>query len=263
MEAARLAAERGHQVTLVERTSELGGQFRLAARQPKRDEIAEFLVWMERQLAAHRVEVRRGATMTAAEIAKAGFDEVIVATGARYTRDGLQRALPQVRRLPGADRDHVLTVADVLDGKPVPGHRVLVVDDEGAWRGVGTALVLAERGREVALVTNLPIAGHRILTTGLGGALARLMAEAKVRVFARSAVLSVAERDAPMRDLAAGAEHAVPCDVVVLASMPASETGLARDLAALGVRHHAIGDCVAPRKASLALYEARKLAATL
>ncbi len=263
MEAARLAAERGHRVTLVERTAELGGQLRLAARQPRRHEIGEFLAWLERQLGALQVEVRRDTTMSAAEIEAAGYDEVIVATGASYTKHGLQRTLPHVRQLPGAEADHVLTLAEVLEGTHEPGHRVLVIDDEGAWRGIGTALYLAERGHEVAIVTGLPSAGHRTQGFGMGGALARMIADAKVRSLVRSAVLKIDGPRVTVRDLAARTDHVETCDTVVLATMPTAESGLGTALAGLGVAHRAIGDCVAARKGSLALYEARKLAATL
>ncbi|MSP83265.1 MAG: FAD-dependent oxidoreductase [Alphaproteobacteria bacterium] len=263
MEAARLAAERGHRVTLVERTGELGGQLRLAARQPERHEIADFLGWMERQLGQLQVEVRRNTTLSAAEIAAGGFDEVIVATGANYTKDGVQRALPHVRRMPGADQDNVITIADVLEGRAKPGRRVLVVDDEGGWRGIGTALFLAERGHDVDIVTGLPTAGHRTLANGMGGVLARMVANAKVTSHVRSAVLGIQGNAVTIRYLAARSERVVTVDTVVLATMPTSETALARDLAGLAVAHHAIGDGVAPRKGSLALYEARKLAAGL
>jgi NADPH-dependent 2,4-dienoyl-CoA reductase/sulfur reductase-like enzyme len=74
METARVAAGRGHRVTPIERSEHLGGQLRLAARQPKREEIGEFLAWLERQLRQLQVEIRRGTELSAAAIAAEAYD---------------------------------------------------------------------------------------------------------------------------------------------------------------------------------------------
>jgi len=263
MEAARVAAERGHRVTLVEKTDRLGGQFRLAARQPQRGEIADFLAWSEGQLGKLQVEVKRNTAMSAAEIAKAGYDEVIVATGAVPSRHGRQRVMPNLRTLPGADQANVLDLAQVLDEKAKPGRRVLVLDDEGAWRGIGTALFLAERGHEVAIATTHPFAGYRVMNTGQGGILAKTVARARIRTIARTAVMGIAGNRVTLRDLLLGEETVEEYDTVVMATMPEPADSLLAELRGQGVAHRAIGDCVAARKASLALFEARKLAATL
>jgi 2,4-dienoyl-CoA reductase-like NADH-dependent reductase (Old Yellow Enzyme family) len=135
MEAARVAAGRGHRVTLIERSEHLGGQLRLAARQPKREEIGEFLAWLERQLTQLQVEIRRGTELSADGIAEGDYDQVVIATGARPGASGFQRALPHVARLPGVELEHVASVEDVLSGSVSVGHRVLLVDDDGGWRG--------------------------------------------------------------------------------------------------------------------------------
>ncbi|MGH2477662.1 MAG: FAD-dependent oxidoreductase, partial [Candidatus Limnocylindrales bacterium] len=126
LEAARVAAERGHRVTLLEAGDALGGQFRLAGRQPSREQIVDLLAWYERRLASLGVVIRRRMLATADEVAAAGADEIVVATGARPPRTGFQRALPMVDRLPGVDREDAFAIHDVLDGTVVPGRRVLV-----------------------------------------------------------------------------------------------------------------------------------------
>src|SRR5918994_812889 len=78
LEAARVAAERGHRVTLVEQGPELGGQFRLAGRQPSRDQIRDLLVWYRRRLEGLGVEVGLETTATAAEIAAVSADEIVL-----------------------------------------------------------------------------------------------------------------------------------------------------------------------------------------
>src|SRR5215469_17834999 len=80
MEAARVAAERGHQVTLAEASDKLGGQFRLAGLQPRRAQILDLLQWYEGQLEKLQVRVMLNAPMDAAEVQAFGADEVVIAT---------------------------------------------------------------------------------------------------------------------------------------------------------------------------------------
>ena len=102
LETARIAAARGHRVTLVEKAAELGGQFRLAAAQPERDEIGELLGWYRTQLEKLQVRVELGREMTAEDIRAFGADAIVLSTGSQPTRTGFQRALPHVDALPGA-----------------------------------------------------------------------------------------------------------------------------------------------------------------
>ena len=95
LEVARMAAERGHKVTLVERESELGGQFRLAAGQPERGEIGQLLGWYQGQLEKLQVRVVKGSEMTVDAIKQSGADAVVLATGSLPSREGFQRAFPR------------------------------------------------------------------------------------------------------------------------------------------------------------------------
>ena len=85
-----------------------------------------------------------------------GADEIVVATGSRPAGTGFQRGFPSQDSLPGVERDGVLSVEDVLAGTADVGQRVVVLDDDGDWRGGGTAWHLAEGGHEVVIVTRLP-----------------------------------------------------------------------------------------------------------
>ena len=263
METARVAAERGHRVTLIERSEHLGGQLRLAARQPRREEIGEFLAWLERQLTQLQVEIRRDTELSADAIAAEAYDRVVIATGARPATTGFQRALPHVARLPGAELEHVASVEDVLSGSVSVGQRVLLVDDDGGWRASGTALYLAERGHRVTVLTPALHVGHHLGHTASLGLLAKALAERDVSVIT-SAALHAVERDSVViLDLLTGRQRREPFDAVVMASLPEADAELAAELGARGIAASAVGDCIAPRKATMALYEARKLALEL
>ena len=143
LELARVAAERGHKVTLAERSAELGGQFRLAAGQPERGEIGELLNWYQTQLEKLQVRIQMRTEVALEDIENADADAVVLCTGSVPTRSGFQRAMPHMAALPGADQDNVCTVHDILDGSVVPGMNVLLIDDlNGWWPASGTALHL-------------------------------------------------------------------------------------------------------------------------
>ena len=96
METARVAAERGHQVTLAEASAQLGGQFRLAGMQPRRAQILDLIDWYEAQLATRQVKVQLNTPMEAQEVNTADFDVVVVATGSLPAGTGFVRARPEM-----------------------------------------------------------------------------------------------------------------------------------------------------------------------
>jgi len=265
MEAARVAAERGHRVTLVERSDHLGGRFRLAAKQPKRHEIADFLAWQERQLTQHQVEIMRATALDVDLVREMGVDHVILATGSRPAATGFQRALPHVRHLPGADWGHVTSAEAALDDAVELGRRVLIIDDDGGWRGVGTALYLADKGHEVSILTAALHPGQEIAHTASVGLMMKDLAKAGVETIASSAALAlvIEEKVVRISHLLTDEERETTADSVVLATMPEVETGLGDALEREGVTVTAIGDCVAPRKASMAIFEGRRAALSI
>jgi 2,4-dienoyl-CoA reductase-like NADH-dependent reductase (Old Yellow Enzyme family)/pyruvate/2-oxoglutarate dehydrogenase complex dihydrolipoamide dehydrogenase (E3) component len=260
LETARVAAERGHRVVLVERDEELGGQFRLAGRQPSRGQILDLLAWYARRLATLGVDIRLGTEMTADAVAAAGAEVVVVATGARPARLGFQRALPGVERLPGVDRAGVHAIHDVLASGSSVGGRIVVLDDLGDWRGLGTATYLAEAGHDVTLVTAAAVAGAGLAHSAADGPLRRRFAAAGGRTITGTVVVAWHPGEgALVRAGTAGVAEILPADALVIAETPVPADDLSAGLRALGVDHTAIGDCVAARRASLAFYEAREL----
>ncbi len=117
--AAVSAAERGFAVTLFEKAPVLGGQFRLAMAVPGKEDFVETLRYYTRRLEVLGVDVRLGHEASDADLA--AYDEVIVATG----------VTPRIPELGGVDHEKVLTYADVLSGRVVPGKRVAVIGAGG------------------------------------------------------------------------------------------------------------------------------------
>lgn len=263
LEAARVAAERGHAVTLVDRDAFIGGQFQLAGRQPSRGQIGQLLRWYERRLEALDVDVRLMTVATADDIAAASADRVILATGARPPGTGFQRALPMVDRLPGAERDDVLSIHDVLRGAAPETGRVLVLDDVNDWRGLGTALFLLEAGHDVTIVTSAAVVAGGLYHSAADGPLRERFASFGGAMRPSTVVLDWDGAGATLRSTLTGLEERIDADTLVIAETPVADTALADELRARGVAFEAIGDCVAPRRASLAFYEGRELALRL
>jgi NADPH-dependent 2,4-dienoyl-CoA reductase/sulfur reductase-like enzyme len=263
LETARVAATRGHRVMLVERGARLGGQFRLAGLQPSREQIGDLLAWLERELARLGVEVRLDTELDTAGVRAIGADVVVVATGARPSRAGFQRAAPAVDRLLGVDGEGVFAIHDVLDGTATPGPRVIVLDDLADWRGTGTALHLAESGHEVTIVTSAPVIAGGLAHSAADGPLRRRFLAAGGTALTNTVVDGWGDGRALIRFLLDGTSFQFEADTLVIAETAVSETALPDALAEAGIAYQAIGDVVAPRRASLAFYEARELARRL
>ncbi|WP_127555853.1 FAD-dependent oxidoreductase [Saccharospirillum alexandrii] len=146
MEAARVAAERGHKVTLVERADALGGQITLAAQAPQRDQIAGITRWYALELARLGVDVRLGTSADAALIRDEQPEVCILATGGQ----------PFIEQEPewGAAEGLVVSSWDILSGAVEPGKNVLVFDSICEFSGMSVADYLSAKGALVELVTD-------------------------------------------------------------------------------------------------------------
>ena len=142
LEAARVAAERGHRVTVFEAAPEAGGQVRLSAQTARRREMIGIIDWRMAQCTAHDVEFRFSTPAEASDVLAENPDTVIIATG----------GLPMGSQLEnGAD----LTVSswDILSGDVAPGERVLIFDEAGDAAGLQAAEMIAEAGSSVEVMT--------------------------------------------------------------------------------------------------------------
>jgi NADPH-dependent 2,4-dienoyl-CoA reductase/sulfur reductase-like enzyme len=265
LEAARVAAERGHKVTLCEAGPELGGRFRLAGLQPRRAQILDLIQWYETQLEKLQVEVRRNCFLEPGEIEAFGADEVLLATGSLPAETGFQRALPQLDSLPGIERGQVVSVEDVMSRNARPGKRVIVLDDIGHWHAAGTAWHLAEQGHEVTIVTRFAMTGWELVRTATDWPLRQRLKQLGVETIGDAAILEWRGpgEGALVQDLRDGTKCEVPADTLVLGCANESQRWLGDALAELEEKTyglHTIGDALAPRLAVMAIYEGRKLA---
>jgi 2,4-dienoyl-CoA reductase-like NADH-dependent reductase (Old Yellow Enzyme family)/pyruvate/2-oxoglutarate dehydrogenase complex dihydrolipoamide dehydrogenase (E3) component len=262
LEAARVAALRGHEVTLLERRERIGGQLRLWASLPGRESLAPVIEWYSDRLADLGVDVRLESEASAAAVGDLRPDAIIVATGARYVRTGESGF--NKHPIPGWDRPSVLGAEDVIERRvTVPG-RVVVFDDEGLNAAVGAAEILANEGSTVVIVTHWPqVARELNHSLELPFVMQRLRALG-VSILTETDIASIGEHDVSVYDVWTNETRTVE-DVagVVMAAMRRPEDSLLDELEGTAAVVLPVGDAAAPRTLSEATYEAQRFARML
>ncbi|WP_457645134.1 oxidoreductase [Profundibacter sp.] len=142
LEAARVAAERGHKVTVLEAAADPGGQVRLTAQNPRRREMISIIDWRMSQCAARDVDFRFNTWAEAEDVTALSPDVVIIATG----------GLPDTEVLETGN-DLVVSSWDIIAGNVKPGQNVLVYDDAGDHPALQAAEVIANSGAHVEIMT--------------------------------------------------------------------------------------------------------------
>ena len=142
LEAARVAAERGHHVTVFEAAAQPGGQVRLTAQTKRRAEMIGIIDWRMAQCAARGVVFHFGTWAEVANVLACQPDVVIAATGGAPQKDILT-----------SGNDLTVSAWDILSGDVKPGSNVLLFDDAGDHTALQAAQVLAEAGARVEIMT--------------------------------------------------------------------------------------------------------------
>jgi hypothetical protein len=247
LESARVAAARGHDVILLEADDQLGGHVRLEAAVPHRRELGGIVDYYRRELGRLGVEVRLGIIATADRVRAERPDAVVVATGSRAAR-------PEV----AVDGMTVVTADEVLAGQRVTGS-VLVFDDDGRFRGPGAALLLAEHGARVEIVTPELHVGIRLDPSNLPP-FHRHLYEARITLTPSHELRGAAPGRVRLRNVFGGGEvEREPIDALVVALLrraPQDELyhALRGDLEA-----HLVGDASAARPTDKVILEATLL----
>jgi 2,4-dienoyl-CoA reductase (NADPH2) len=163
MEAARIAALRGHKVTLYEKSDKLGGLLNLAIKPPGKKPIEKNIKYLSDEIKRLNVKVELGVEVTPELVEKLTPDVVILATGGTAL-------IPDI---PGVERENVFTVRDVLTGNATIGNRVVILG--GGANAAEVATYLGEMGKKATLIRRSP---HEVLEKDKGrGAPTRLQKE--------------------------------------------------------------------------------------
>ena len=233
MEAARVAALRGHEVTLLEKDNRLGGQLLLASLPPYKGILAELVDYFRVQMERLGIKVELGREATVETVLSAKPNAVVVATGAT-------RAVPD---LPGIEIEKVVDAADVLTGKAAVGDEMVIIG--GGIIGCETAEFLAAQGKKVTVVemldnlaTGMERTHRQFLLQRLDGRGVNLMVRTEAQAVAGDGVLV---------RMADGKERTLAADTVVLAIGVSPNQQLYQALRGKVGEIYQVGDCVEPR----------------
>ena len=232
MEAARVAALRGHQVTLFEATDRLGGLILYGTVPPYKEEWNTTIQYLTTQLKKLHVEVRMNTRCTGKEIEGERPDVVIVATG----------SVPFVPDLPGINGNNVATALDVLAGRRQTGQTVVIVG--GGSTGCETAEFLAQKGKQVTILEMLPRIGADYGPMNRWVVIDRLVA-AGIRLETGAKVETITEKG--VRVIRSGLySEFFEADSVVLALGMRPDDGVARNLEGKVLSVIKVGDVLKP-----------------
>ena len=263
MEAARVAAERGHDVTLAEALGDLGGQFRLAGLAPRRGQITELMGWYLRQFEKLGVEVRYFTPMDEQDILEFGADEVVLATGSMPDDQVRQRWLPEAKALPGLSNGKVFSCEEVFRDQADLGKAIIVLDEGGNWRGTGAAWYLADKGHEVTIVTPDPMIGKELTRTTSDFQVRANLAKLGAKFELETIITHWHGNRAELRSLLDGSTSSIDASAIVTATTNYVDNSVETALADSGVSFHLAGDAAAPRMAPYAFHDGRKIGLAL
>ena len=262
MKAAAAAKERGHEVTLFEKSAELGGAILVPAKLPARQEWSQCVRFLAHELKRLNVKVSLRTEATAARVLAENPDAVIVATGSSPfvgTAPGVVGPDAAIQVEAGT---HFVTAEDVIEGKVETGGKVVIADFQNYMKGMITAEFLADQGKDVTLIMPLPFRllaanpydidkpTHAIQTWNMTAKGVKKISDFEVKKAAPGKVT--------IRNVFTEKDQDIEADTLVTSYWRRSESGLYDELKGKVKDLRKIGDCLAPRRVINAIYEGYK-----
>ncbi len=265
LEAARVAALRGHQVRLVEAGAALGGALNAARRSPRFALIGEMADWLTDAVRRAEIEVALDTRLSAADIVNNGAESVIVATGSRPRLDGFQPARP-FEPARGAQQPHVLSSVQLLT-QPLPdgASTALVLDTVGHFEAITVAEYLVGKGLAVTFLTSLPtFSGPYVQTTSRDVPALEFLYSGEFTLLVRHHLVEIGSSTCVVRPLQGQRTEEVPADIVVLVTQNEPNRELHDELVAAGHRDVLlVGDAASPRDLQEAIAESHRVARSI
>ena len=245
LNAAWVAAKRGHEVHLYEKQPYLGGQLVPGSKTAYKREMQSLINFQKRQVELNGVICHMGQEVTAETVQKENPDVVILATGSR----------PVLPPVDGIDETSVVTFDVVLSGNVQEKKSTVIIG--GGSTGCEVAYHLSETGSPVTIVELMPKIGGDIeaVTKKL---LLRKLKENSVRILTEHRLLRVGKNSLVVAG-PDGIETVIEAQRVVVAIGIRQDDTIHQQIKSLGYETHVIGDCLEPRTAKAAIYEGAKL----
>ena len=241
MEAARIAAQIGHDVTLWEKDTQLGGQLNLAAVPPLKGEIKSLIRYFAVQLAKEGVKVELRKEATRASVKEFAPDVLIIAAGS-------STFFPPI---PGIESASVADARAVLAGTAKAGKQVVIIG--GGEVGLETAELLAQEGKKVSVVELLSAVGERMVKDGFAYVNAQL-AKYGVEILTSTKVEKITEKSVEVVT-GQGEKRSLPADTVIIAAGAKPNQKVQEELQGLAREVYLAGDCLVPADIRMSIHQ--------
>jgi 2,4-dienoyl-CoA reductase-like NADH-dependent reductase (Old Yellow Enzyme family)/thioredoxin reductase len=260
LEAARVSALKGHDVTLFEARTRLGGALALWADLPGREDFRRAIEWWEREIERLGVKIRRGTEAAAETLLHAHPHAVIVATGARYSAGGRSHFVDA--DIPGYEQSFVHRPEDILLGNTLPTGKVVLLDAEGLNTSLGTAEVLANAGAVVQYLTpGFSPTSARLVDAHESRFIMKRLRAAGVTISTNTYIKRIGDHSVTAYDVISEEERTIEgIDAVVLSTARIPRNGLTQELTGKVAQLYTVGDALAARPWAAAAYEGQKFA---
>jgi NADPH-dependent 2,4-dienoyl-CoA reductase/sulfur reductase-like enzyme len=250
LNTAWVAASRGHEVHLYERSPTLGGQLLLGSASDFKQELRSLIRFHLRQIEKHGVVCHLGQPVTVATVEREKPEVVVLATGSS----------PAMPKIPGIDKPLVTSYVHVFDGSSLTGKKTVIIG--GGVTGCEAAYHLAKSGSEVTVVEMLPQVG-KPLESMTRKVLLQKLRNGRTRILTETKPLQIEDNGVLVTDLKSHNQSFLEAERVVIAVGSQPENGLYQELEPLGYELHRIGDCLEPRSAQAAILEGAVLARSI
>jgi 2,4-dienoyl-CoA reductase-like NADH-dependent reductase (Old Yellow Enzyme family)/thioredoxin reductase len=266
LEYARVAAARGNHVVVYEREPEVGGHVRAYGALPNRTQYGTIATWLAEQARGNGATIKTGNAITAENLdqtlAAEQPDHVVVATGARYRRDGFQGQTG--KPLPGWESGRCVTWDEVALDKVTASGDVLVIDEMADVAPPLTAVKLARLGAKVRLLTKWPMIGWETTAEVYLHWVLTYLYEAEVETITDHAVKRINGSEVEIVNIYAPSKsRPITAGTIVMATARSSENALYHLLRSRGRGVEAIGCALAPRTVYEATLEGHRAARKL
>ena len=253
LETARVAALRGHKVSLYEKDGELGGQLNIAARAPGRVDYAEVVRYYTYQMKALDVDVHLNAKVTKEMVKEKNCDAVVITTG----------SLPTTSESLISEGGNVVNTREVLQETVETGKNVIIVDYQHHMQALCTADFLAERGVNVEVLTPAIFAGSHLEEGTLELIYYRLLSKG-VTISVLTDIRAVKGTTVTAFNTLTNTEREINgIDTVVVATSGKSDDALYYSLKGEVKELHIAGQCVSPRTLRDSIWEGAKVGRAL
>ena len=249
MYVAWIASQRGHKVSLFEKSAQLGGQLILGSAANYKKELLSLIEFQKKQIEKSDVTLHLNFTVTPETIKKEGPDVVVLATGSK----------PFIPPIEGVERPIVQTLSQVFNGDRPEIKKTILIG--GGATGCEVALHLSDYGSPVTMVEKLPKIGTQIesITKKM---IFKKLKENQVEILTECELAKIAENGVFVKDKE-GNESFLEGERVIISIGNALDNSLYDNIKDMGIPIYQIGDCLEPRSAKAAIYDGAVIGRTI